>query len=294
MSTRRKGVPARTFMEMRAPEIAALARRTEVALIFVTQTAQAGPHLPVGSRYYLATEIGRRIVERLAADGCEAVVGAVLPFGHSVYNACFPGVIHLTPATLAAVITEVGLSLAQQGFRRLVILSNAGGNPPSVKFALHELSKREGIRVYFLDMQRARLQAMRGLIEGAHSRHDSHAGEWETSCLLAIVPELVDMSQAPCWFWDEDDERHRLELEGLSFHDRQLALGAKDDRGWIGPRGNVGDATRATRAKGLRILGNYARLFADHIRKWVFEAPAARRRPKGRPRRAAVARKPRR
>jgi creatinine amidohydrolase len=269
-----KPARARTFMEMRAPEIAAAAKRTDVALIFVTQTAQAGPHLPVGSRCYLATEIGRRIVERLAADGCEAVVGAVLPFGHSVYNACFPGVIHLTPATLASVITEVGLSLAQQGFRRLVILSNAGGNPPSVKFALHELSKHGDIVVYFLDMQRARLQAIKGIIEGAYPQHDSHAGEWETSCLLAIAPELVDMSQAVCWFWNEDDERHRLGLEGLSFHDRQLALGAKDDRGWIGPRGNVGDSTRATAAKGQRILDNYARLFAEHIRKWVFAAPA--------------------
>ncbi|MCC7483710.1 MAG: creatininase family protein [Burkholderiales bacterium] len=276
-------VPARTFMEMRAPEIAALARRTEVALIFVTQTAQAGPHLPVGSRYYLATEIGRRIVERLAAEDCEAVVGAVLPYGHSVFNACFPGVIHLTPATLAAVITEVGLSLARQGFRRLVILSNAGGNPPSVRFAIDNLSEREDIHVHFLDIQRARQQAARGLLEGAYPQHDSHAGEWETSCLLAIVPELVDMSKARCWFWDERDERHRLELEGLAFHDRQLALGAKDDRGWVGPAGNVGDSTKATAAKGEQILDNYARLFAEHIRKWVFKAPArGRRKPRAR------------
>jgi creatinine amidohydrolase len=285
MPNRTRPRAARTFMEMRAPEIAALARRTDVALIFVTQTAQAGPHLPVGSRYYLATEIGRRIIARLAADGCEAVIGAVLPYGHSVFNACFPGVIHLTPATLAAVITEVGLSLAQQGFRRLVILSNAGGNPPSIKFALHNLSEHEGIRVFFLDLQRARLQAMRGLIEGAQPQHDSHAGEWETSCLLAIAPELVDMSKAVCWFWSDDDERHRLELEGLSFHDRQLALGASDDRGWIGPRGNVGDSTRASAAKGRKILDNYARLFADHIRKWVFgagTAPAKGGGPRGR------------
>ena len=291
MPTRSSHRTPRTFMEMRAPEIAALAQRTDVALIFVTQTAQAGPHLPVGSRYYLATEIGRRIVKRLAADGHEAVIGAVLPYGHSVFNACFPGVVHLTPATLAAVITEVGLSLAQQGFRRLVILSNAGGNPPSIKFAMHELSEHEGIQVFFLDIQRARLQAINGLIEGAHPQHDSHAGEWETSCLLAIVPELVDMTQAVCWFWEEDDERHRLGLEGLSFHDRQLALGAKDDRGWIGPRGNVGDSTKATAAKGERILDNYARLFANHIRKWVFGARARSRRTAGRPRKATRHRK---
>jgi creatinine amidohydrolase len=281
-----RGRPAvRTFMEMRAPEIAALAKRTDVALIFVTQTAQAGPHLPVGSRYFLATEIGRRIVARLAEHGHEAVIGAVLPYGHSVYNACFPGVIHHTPATLATVIAEVGRSLAQQGFRRLVILSNGGGNPPSVKFALHELAERDGLRVFFLDIQRAKQQANRGLLEGAHPQHDSHAGEWETSCLLAIAPSLVDMASAECWWWKDDDERHRLELEGLSFHDRQLALGAKDDRGWIGPGGTVGDATKATAAKGRKILDNYARLFADHIRKWVFESPAPGARTKRRRRR---------
>jgi creatinine amidohydrolase len=271
---RRKPNAVRTFMELRAPEIAALAKRTDVALIFVAQTAQAGPHLPVGSRWFLANEIGRRIVARLADSGHEAVIGAVLPYGHSAPNACFPGVIHLTPATLATVIAEVGLSLAQQGFRRLVILSNASGNPPSIKFAIHELQQRDGVQVFFLDLQRARMQAMKGLLEGARPEIDSHAGEWETSCLLAIAPELVDMSAAQCWHWDRDDARHRLELEGLSFHERQLALGAHDDRGWIGPAGNVGDSTKATAVKGRKILDNLARLFADHIRKWVFEAPA--------------------
>jgi creatinine amidohydrolase len=260
-------------MEMRAPEIRDLAARTDVALIFVTQTAQAGPHLPVGSRYFIATEIGRRVVERLAADGHTAVIGAVLPFGHSVYNACFPGVIHHTPETLAAVIAEVGESLARQGFRRLIILSNAGGNPPSIKFALHRLSALDGVQAFFLDIQRARLQVVRGVLEGAHPEHDSHAGEWETSCMLAIAPHLVDMSQAECWFWDPEEERHNLELQGLSFHDRQLALGSTDDRGWIGPGGTVGDATKATAAKGRRILDNYATLFAGHIKKWVFEKP---------------------
>lgn len=280
MARRKVATPPRSFLEMRAPEIAALARRTDVALIFVTQTAQAGPHLPVGSRYFLAAEIGRRVVARLAADGHEALLGAVLPYGHSVYNACFPGVIHHTPETLAAVIAEVGLSLAGQGFRRLVIMSNAGGNPPSVKFAVHRLSEHDGIQVFFIDMQRAKAQAVKGLLQGAYPQHDSHAGEWETSCLLAIAPRLVDMARAERWFWDENDERHRLGLEGLSFHDRQLALGAKDDRGWIGPGGTVGDATLATGAKGRRILDNYTRIFADHIRKWVFEAPARKKRRK--------------
>ncbi len=264
---------ARNFLELRAPQVRELAARTDVALIFVTQTAQAGPHLPVGSRYFIAGEIGRRIVDRLAANGHAAIIGAVLPFGYSVYNACFPGVIQLTPATLAAVIAEVGASLARQGLRKLVIFSNAGGNPPVIKLALHQLSGQENIRTFFLDMQRARLQAMQGVLEGAHPEHDSHAGEWETSCMLAIAPELVDMSVAECWHWDADDERHHLALEGLSFHDRQLALGVKDDRGWIGPGGTVGDATKATAAKGNRILDNYAALFADHIRKWVIEAP---------------------
>ena len=273
MSSSDKQAPPRTFLELRAPEIRALATKTDVALIFVTQTAQAGPHLPVGSRYFIACEIGRRIIDRLAADGHAAIVGAVLPFGYSVYNACFPGVIQLTPETLAAVVAEVGESLARQGFRKLVILSNAGGNPPAIKLALHRLSAQSHIRAFFLDLQRARLQAMKGLLEGAHPEHDSHAGEWETSCMLAIAPELVDMSRAECWHWDPHDERHRLTLEGLSFHDRQLALGVKDDRGWIGPGGTVGDATKATAKKGHRILDNYASLFAGHIKKWVIESP---------------------
>jgi len=273
MNSRANKAALRSFLELRSPEVRDLARQTEVALIFVTQTAQAGRHLPVGSRYFIAEEIGRRIVARLAADGHKAIVGAVLPFGYSVYNACFPGVIQLSPDTLATVVAEVGESLARQGFRKLVILSNAGGNPPAIKLALHRLAVQGKTRAFFLDLQRARRQAMKGLLEGAHPEHDSHAGEWETSCMLAIAPHLVDMDQAECWYWDPNDDRHRLLFEGLSFHDRQMALGVEDDRGWIGPGGTVGDATKATAEKGHRILDNYARIMAGHIRKWVFEMP---------------------
>jgi hypothetical protein len=52
-----------------------------------------------------------------------------------------------------------------------------------------------------------------------------------------------------------------------------MALGVKDDRGWIGPGGTVGDATKATAKKGNRILDNYATLVAGHIKKWVIESP---------------------
>ena len=268
-----RGAP-RSFLELRSPEVRDLAKRTQTALLFVTQTAQAGLHLPVGSRYFMAEEIGRRIVRRLAADGHTAIVGAVLPFGHSGYNAGYPGVIQLSPETLATVIFEVGECLVGQGFNNLIILANGGGNPPSVKLALHRLASLSSVRAFFLDLQRVRPLASRGVLEGAHPEHDSHAGESETSCMLAIAPHLVDMASAECWYPDPNDDRHQLPFEGLPFHDRQLALGVSDNRGWIGPGGVIGDATRATAEKGHRILENYANLMADHIRKWVFEEPA--------------------
>jgi creatinine amidohydrolase len=267
------GAP-RSFLEFRSPEVRDLAKKTQVALVFVAQTAQAGLHLPVGSRYFLAEEIGRRIVRRLAVNGHTAIVGAVLPFGHSGYNAGYPGVIQLSPETLATVIVEIGECLAGQGFNNLVILSNAGGNPPSIKLALHRLAALNNVRAFFLDLQRVRPLATRGCLESAHPEHDSHAGESETSCMLAIAPHLVDMARAECWYPDPNDDRHKLPFEGLPFHDRQLALGVADNRGWIGPSGIIGDATRATAQKGHFILDNYARLMADHIRKWVFEEPA--------------------
>lgn len=261
------------FLELRSPEVRDLAQKTEVALLFVTQTAQAGPHLPVGSRYFIAEEVGRRIVSRLYAHGHTAIVGAVLPYGHSGYNACFPGVIQLSPETLASVIVEIGICLADQGFNKLVILSNAGGNPPAIMLALHRLSTLPRVRTFFLDLQKTRSLACRGILEGARPDQDSHAGEWETSCMLAIAPHLVEMAKAECWYPDPNDDRHQLPFEGLPFHDRQLALGVRDNRGWIGSSGIIGDATKASAEKGQRILDNMADLMAGHIRKWVFEEP---------------------
>jgi len=260
-------------MELSSPDVERMAGQTEVALVMVTQTAQAGPHLPVGSRFYIGEEIGRRIVRRLTADGYAAILGAVLPFGHSEFNASYPGCIQLSPETLAQVLVEVSQCLHREGFKRLVIMNNAGGNPPSIKLAVHRLAALSDVRVYYLDLQMLRPLALRGVLEGARPRDDSHGGEWETSCMLAIAPHLVDMSRAGCWYPDADDDRNQLPFEGIGQHDRQLALGVQHNQGWAGPTGIIGDSTKGTPEKGERILNNFAELIAAHIRKWVFELP---------------------
>ena len=262
-----------SFMELSAPDVRRVAEQTEVALVAVTQTAQTGPHLPVGSRYYIGEEIGRRVVRRLAADGYTAVLGAVLPFGHSEFNATFPGCIQLEPETLAQIIVEVSRCLHREGFKRVVLMSNAGGNQPSIKLAVHRLAQVPDLRVFFMDLQMVRPLALRGVLEGARPRSDNHGGEWETSCMLAIAPHLVDMSRAGCSYPDEADERNHLPFEGIGQHDRQLALGVQHNDGWTSPTGIIGDSTRGTAEKGHRILDNFADLVAGHIRKWVFDLP---------------------
>jgi creatinine amidohydrolase len=239
----------------------------------ITQTAQTGPHLPVGSRYYIGEEIGRRAVRRLADDGYAAVLGAVLPFGHSEFNATYPGCIQLEPETLTQVIVEVARSLQRQGFRRIVLTSNAGGNPPAIKIAVHRLAQDPGLRVFYLDLQMMRPLAVRDVLQCARPRNDNHGGEWETSCILAIAPHLVDMSKAGCGYPDEADERNQLPFENINQHDRQLALGVEHNDGWTSPDGTIGDSTLGTAEKGHRILDNFADLIAGHIRTWVFDQP---------------------
>src|SRR5260370_41882707 len=97
----------------------------------VTQRGQAGHHLPGGARYLIGQEIARRVVRRLVLRGCPSVIGAVLPFGFSGYNATYPGCIQLSPTTLTQVVVEVGECLAREGFTPLLPMSDGGGNSPS-------------------------------------------------------------------------------------------------------------------------------------------------------------------
>jgi creatinine amidohydrolase len=139
-----------------------------------------GPHLPLGADAFVAEAVGRQVAERIGA-----LLVPALKIGDATQHLELPGTVSLSRQTLAATAFEIGESLARHGVRTVVLLSTHGGN----RGALERAS--------------ARLEATRTDVRAPMPRGDlgpdpgRHSGEWLTSVMLALHPELVSLEQVP-------------------------------------------------------------------------------------------------
>ena len=186
-------IPARRYLAyLTGPEIGALDKARAAVVLPVGAIEQHGPHLPVATDTLTGTELLGRALARLP----EAVQCWALPplnYGKSNEHRDFAGTFTLSGATLAALITEVAESVARSGFRRLVLLNSHGGNPPVVDMVARDVHQSTGLMVFPLHLMR--LGASRGVVSDHEAQHGMHAGDGETSTILALAPTLVRMDR---------------------------------------------------------------------------------------------------
>lgn len=160
-------------------------KTNDMVIIPVGSTEQHGPHLPLGTDSYIATDIAKMISARTGV-----VVAPVILAGYSVYHSGFPGSLSLKPETMEQVLFETAEMLIKYGFRRIMFMNGHGGNAIVQSKVIHRINHTtEAIAValgdYFpLDS------------EPPEDWFDQHAGVQETSVMLYIEPELVRMDRA--------------------------------------------------------------------------------------------------
>lgn len=140
---------------------------------------QQGGHLPLGADALLADVIGREVAARV-----DAVLAPTVRVGCAEQHMDLTGTLTLRPATLSDVAFEIGESLAKHGFRTIALVSTHGGNATPLRAAVECLNET---------LRGACACAPDGDV-GPHP--GSHSGEWLTSVMLALRPELVDMRAA--------------------------------------------------------------------------------------------------
>ena len=240
------------YAEMMWYEIKEAAEADRVAILPMGIYEDHGPHLPVDVDVRLCTGICERAVARIPS---EAVLVPPVVHGYSPHHMDFHGTITIEWDTLIRYIRDVACSLAYHGFKRILIVNGHGSNSSPV-----DLAARLTILQYEGQILCAAVnhwQIRRVMDVGATLRESdyggtSHAGEYETSLYLALKPELVDMSKAV-------DQRSPL---SPSFQSDLLAGTHPQGSGvhmvpyWSAktPSGVMGDATKATREKGEKLL----------------------------------------
>jgi creatinine amidohydrolase len=189
--------PPPSLARLAWPELAALlAGGTDTAVLPLGSTEQHGPHLPFATDTLIADALAERF--------CARVPGAVrlpaLPFGCASEHLGFPGTLHVGAETLAALLESLVASLAGHGFRRVFVFSAHGGNTGVLRDAAERLARAAPAAdvVVFTDTGRVaeaiHAEASKFGVTPAAAGH--HAGEVETSLLLALAPEDVRAARA--------------------------------------------------------------------------------------------------
>lgn len=199
-------------------------------------TEQHGPHMPLATDALIGDHLARLVAERL-----DAFLAPTVRVGCSEHHLEFPGTLSISENTFHQLVADIVRSLARGGFPRAVLLPTHGGNFGPLAVALEKLGPIEGIEVSALtDIRLLMTIAQLGAEEhGVPVQAGGlHAGEWETSMLAAVHPELVHLERGePGYTGDLDSAIGVIFTSGIQS---------------LSENGVIGDPARSSAEHGLR------------------------------------------
>jgi len=247
--------PKRDWMEMTSTDVAAADTRAWIAVLPVAAIEQHGPHLPLGADSYIAEAYLARVVPLLPAE-LPATFLPVQKIGQSDEHRAYPGTLSFSAPTAIRAYTEIGESLNRCGVRKLVIVTSHGGNVAAVEIAARDLRAR--LKMLVVTCAWHRFGYPPGTFERMELRHGIHAGDVETSLMLADKPGTVHMERAAPAV--PETVKMAQDFKWLSAF-RPVGFGWMTQD--LHPTGAVGDATLATAQKGEAALAHGARAFVE-------------------------------
>jgi creatinine amidohydrolase len=262
--------PSRFWADLSTQDFARLLASGEaaqtIAVLPVAATEQHGPHLPLS-------------VDTVLVDGVVAAALAQLPtdlpvlflptqtVGLSPEHAHFPGTLTLKAETILRLWTDIGESVAAAGIKKMVLFNSHGGQVSVMDIVARDLRARLGLLVYSVSWFKLPLldpagRDVNALFGAEEHRFGIHAGDIETSMMLALDPARVDMTQARHFSSSAQEREQNFEI---------LGNGQSAKLGWqmqdYNPAGAVGNAAAATADKGHAVVDaagrGLARLLAE-------------------------------
>ena len=233
-----------------------------IAVLPLAAIEQHGPHLPLD-------------VDRVLVDGVIASAFSHLPadlpvlflptqsVGFSPEHTRFAGTLTLKAGTLISLWTELAESVAASGVKKLVLLNSHGGQAGLLDIVARDLRARLGMLVYSVNSFNLPLgsggdESLAKLFSAHEHRFGIHAGDIETSMMLALKPEQVDMAKAQDFHSTSQDRAEKFRI---------LGDGRSAKLGWqmqdYNPHGAAGNAAAATAGKGRALMGEMGRSLAQ-------------------------------
>jgi creatinine amidohydrolase len=226
------------WSKLTAPELNALAGADATVILPVASTEQHGPHLGTGVDAILCGTVCRLAAEKASARR-PVVVAPTLWVGMAEHHMEHGGTFTLDIPTYRAVLLCLVQSLKRHGFTRVLIVNGHGGNMTALNAFLPDLSRETGLAVAATTYFELAQPAFAPLLEDQTGV--LHACEAETSMMMVAAPDAVRTEKfADAYGPQFADPRAVLAPPVQRFHSFK----------GLTPSGVLGDARRATKAKG--------------------------------------------
>ena len=180
---------------MTNPEVIAFLEQHQTVIIPTGAVEQHGPHGPLLTDVLIPTEIARRVAPRVGA-----LVAPPINYALSYPHVGFPGMMHIRIPTFMALVEDLCVSFAASGFKRIIFLNGHYDNTYAIAYACANAQERmpRGIQAFPINYWDALTEA--DIAEFSGLKNGLHANLAETSAVLRINPDLVDMDRANAEF----------------------------------------------------------------------------------------------
>ncbi|TVP55220.1 MAG: creatininase family protein [Gemmatimonadales bacterium] len=259
MPTSRRPPSPPLWHDLTSPELGRFAASDPVVVLPLAAIEQHGPHLPLSTDL----EIGLGLIgEAFRGLDPELPVRVLPPLavGTSPEHDGMPGTLSLSGDLLEDTLVQIGAGVARTGVRRLLVSNSHGGNQGVLERAALRLRNDHGmlvVKLYYARLPRPDPPPF----PDTEWRHGLHGGAVETSMMLHLRPELVQMDRAA----PERSLGEELEASGSRIGPQgtvPFAWRAGD----LNSSGVTGDPTLATPEAGALLVAHYGAALADVIR----------------------------
>lgn len=254
--------PVRYWSDLSTADFGAIDRARAIAVLPVAATEQHGPHLPLSVDTDIVDGVVAASLPHLAPD-LPALFLPTQSVGFSPEHTRFAGTLSLKAETLIRLWTDIGEAVAASGVSKLVLFNSHGGQVGAMDLVARDLRARLGMLVYSvswfnLPLSDAQGRDVNALFPADEHRFGIHAGDIETSLMLALRPERVRMERAEYFRSTSQDRAVRFAT---------LGNGRSAKLGWMtqdyNAYGAVGHAAAATAHKGRALLDAAGRALAQ-------------------------------
>jgi len=179
--------------EMNAIEVRKTINEKTIAILVFGACENHGDHMPFGSDFIFPTEVAKRVATKVS----NVIVLPAIPYGVSLHHDKFQMTMSINAETLVSIISDLLTSLIQNKIRRVLIINGHDGNIAPIEIAARSIKNKhpevtiaclESWWILVGELKKDLFEVWNGL---------GHGGEAETSAVLAVRPDLVNIESAP-------------------------------------------------------------------------------------------------